>query len=99
MAADKLPVPEEIFRQRMEKFTRHPFRSALDYFFQTGKVTGTLLLEVREMMNDYADPHVSHALEEAAKNARVRQSNKADNLFGVEVDTELIRNSYKIKRQ
>ena len=98
MEAKKDETPEELFRQRMEKFRWEPFKSSLQYWLDHGKITGTLLVEVQEMLNDYAGGHVSKALASAADQVKIKHVPPTmTNMEGVEIQKDSILNSYKIQ--
>lgn len=50
---------EGIFEKRFEKFRIGIFRLSLDHFLETGKLSGSALLEIREAFEEYAQQRVS----------------------------------------
>jgi len=55
MRQDKKQLPEEIIEKHFKKFESPDLRmSAFSFFMATGKVNGTFLLTMKEMMEEYS---------------------------------------------
>ena len=42
----------EIVRKNIDHFRTQPFKSSLDYFINTGKITGSLFLAIKEIYKE-----------------------------------------------
>lgn len=99
MSQQPIPFPEEFFSRHMEKFRNEPFYSSLDYWLKTGKVTGALLIEVREMLDGFAQQHLNNAADSVVAGAKIRHIPPTmTNIHGVIIDEASIRDSYKLNR-
>lgn len=73
-----MKTAEEIFEKRFEKFRIGIFRLSLDHFLETGKLSGSALLEVREAMEEYASEAIREKDNQlAAKDKEIEQLREA----------------------
>lgn len=56
--------PEKIFTKYLDKFRFGIFRSSLDSYLETGKLSGSLFLDVREMFKEWDTPCLTEIEEE-----------------------------------
>lgn len=69
MEKETTVTAEEVFLPKLEDW--HALeRGSIEYYYQTGKITGYLFLAIRKSHIEFAKIKVKEALEAAAKNAR-----------------------------
>ncbi len=60
-------TPEQHFESKMESFRHGIFRASMDHYLGTGKLSGSMLLQVREMLSSFADQQLSDYKERLRK--------------------------------
>ncbi len=48
-------TPKELFEKRFEKFRHQPFKSSLEHYLETGKLSGSFMQQVRDFAYEFVD--------------------------------------------
>lgn len=74
-------TPEETFEKTFDKFRHGIFKSSLDSFVDTGKLSGSLMLEVRAFSKSEIDRFKSVLREEVEK--RLKKAKEYDTQYAI----------------
>lgn len=81
---------EEIFKSHMDKFRNGLFRASLDYYLETGIVSGSLLLTAREMFKstETARSHSSETIKKVLDSITPEQQEVTEHKMIEEIEKE-----------